>query len=275
MTESISGRLRTLFGNKPVEADDGAEPDRAVLDTRPVVPHVPPFVSSPTLPPDAQVLHDAPAGDAPFTDVPPPTPPLPIDLPGAHAYQSELQRKMTALAEDFSLGKINRQQFEAVYTHYREQRQIIDALINSLNSEAWRKAISEGQTGLLLRRNAAQLVGYAVYDNATHLSLAASVRFKIDPASIAPIVAAQHAAGNLTTRITTSEIDGGRWMCFVPGHYSTLVALFTVEPARAQLQLLQDLQHDFELANARRLSQGRGRAAAEQFMKLWALAQIL
>ena len=135
---------------------------------------------------DATVRHDAPVGDAPFTDVPPPTPPLPTDLSGAHAYQAELQSKMTALAEDFSLGKINRRQFEAVYTHYREQRQIIDALINSLKVDAWRKAISEGLTGPLLRHNAAQLIGYAVYDQASRQPMTTSPSFKIDPASRGP-----------------------------------------------------------------------------------------
>jgi hypothetical protein len=117
MTESISGRLRTLLGNKSADAD---QPDdkRDPGEPAPTAAHVPPFVTSPTLPPDAAVLHDAQPGEALFTDVPPPTPALPTDLPAARTYQAELQRKMTALAEDFSLGKINRRQFEAVYTHY-------------------------------------------------------------------------------------------------------------------------------------------------------------
>jgi hypothetical protein len=280
MTESISGRLRTLLSNRE-PGDESTSADRTSPDHEPAVPqatqapHVPPFVTSPTLPPDAAVLHDAPSGEVLFTDVPPSTPTLPTDLPGARAYQTELQHKMTALAEDFSLGKINRRQFEAVYTHYREQRQIIDALINSLNVDAWRKAISEGHTGLLLSHNAAQLLGYALYDRVARQPLAASPHFKVDPTQIAPFIAAWQAAHDVSIRISTSEIDTGRWLCFVPGQACTLVALFSVEPARAQLQLLQDLHHDFELANARRLAQGRGGEAAEQFMRLWALEQAI
>ena len=272
MTESISGRLRTLLGNKSADAD---QPDdkRGPGEPAPTAAHVPPFVTSSTRPPAAAVLHDAPSGEALFTDVPPPTPALPTDLPRARAYQAELQRKMTALAEDFSLGKINRRQFEAVYTHYLEQRQITDAVINSLNVDVRRKAISEGRTGLLLSRNAAQLLGYALYDRATRQPLAASPHFKVDPAQIAPMIAARPPAHDVNTRISTSEIDIGRWLCFVPGQACILVALFSMEPARAQLQLLQDLHHDFELANARRLAQGRGGEAAEQFMQLWALEQ--
>jgi hypothetical protein len=186
---------------------------------------------------------------------------MPTDMTGARAYQAELQRKMTALAENFSLGKINRQQFEAVYTHYREQRQLIDALINSMSSDTWRKAVAEGLTGPLLQRNAAQVVAYALYDNTTNLPLAMS--------------AYRAAATDLGAKINSSEIEGGRWLCFVPGHYTTFVVLFSVEPARAQLTFLEDLHHDFELANAKRLSQGKGRECAEQFMHLWVLEQMI
>lgn len=280
MTESIGGRLRTLLGNREA-GDEPADGDRVLparnpsLPSATQIPQAPPYATSPTLPPDADVLHDAPASDAPLADEPPSSPALPTDLPGARAYQAELQRKMTVLAEDFSLGKINRRQFEVVYTHYREQRQIIDALINSLNVGAWRKAISEGHTGLLLTHNAAQLLGYALYDQVARQPLAASPNFKVDAALITPIIAAHHTTPGVTPHINTSEIDRGRWLCFVPGRACTLVALFSVEPARAQLQLLQDLHHDFELANARRLAQGRGGEAAAQFMRLWALEQFI
>jgi hypothetical protein len=43
---------------------------------------------------------------------------------------------------------------------------------------------------------------------------------------------------------------------FVPGRYSTLVVLFSVEPARTQLNMLNDLQGHFESANERLLVQG-------------------
>jgi hypothetical protein len=282
MAESISGRLRTLLGNKSAAPDERPAVESGPDEPEPVATHYPPFISKSALPPDVAVRrddgtmrHDAPVGDAPFTDVPPTTPPLPTDLSGAHAYQAELQSKMTALAEDFSLGKINRRQFEAVYTHYREQRQIIDALINSLNVDTWRRVVSEGHTGMLLSHNAAQLIGYAVYDQASRLPMTTSPSFKIDPARVAPLIEAHHASRDVTTRISLNEISGGRWLCLVPGQYTTLVALFSVEPARAQLQLLQDLHHDFELANAKRLRQGRGHEVAEQFMQLWSLEQAI
>jgi hypothetical protein len=283
-------------GPPPDEPAD--EPDSTSNETPPSSP----FAAKPMLPPDAEIIRDAeaqarqPVPDEQYVNQPdkqpvdkedtasieplpevelPPTPRLPTDMDSAQAYQTELQRKMTALAEDFSLGKINRRQFEAVYAHYREQRQIIDALINSMNADAWRHALSDGATNRLLERNAARILCYALYDHATGQALATSGQFKIDPHLIAPMIAAHRSAADFSARPSSREIERGYWLSFVPGHYTTLVALFSLEPAGAQLQLLQDLHHDFELANAKRLSEGRGREPAQRFMNLWALEHML
>jgi hypothetical protein len=60
----------------------------------------------------------------------------------------------------------------------------------------------------------------------------------------------------------------------VPGYHTTLMVLFSVEPARVQLTLIEDLHRDFEVANRATLSGGRGREAAELFTRLWALDQV-
>ncbi len=301
MAESIGGRLRHILTGKASEPEipdpeANAQPAEtsspsSALDSAEPLPRIAPFIDMSVLPPDAAILnrpappqdealppdeHAEPPGS--HDDVPlPPTPPIPTDVSGARTYQAELQHKMTALAEDFSLGKINRHQFEAVYTHYREQRQLIEALINSMSTaDAWHEVVIAGQTGALLQQNAAQVLSYALYDNATHQPLAMSNPFKLDATLIAPMVTAYRAAAiEFGAKINSSEIDGGRWLCLVPGHYTTFVVLFSLEPARAQLTVLEDLHHDFELANAKRLNQGKGRECAEQFMQLWALERTV
>lgn len=208
---------------------------------------------------------DTPAAAAPDA------PPLPDNLADAHAYQTELQRKMTALADDFSQGKINRQQFDAVYAHYRDQRQLIEGLIRSMAADAWRKAVTPGQTGMLMERHAAHLLSCALYDNATAALLAASPRFQLDAEVVAPVIAAHLQTASRGTHASSLPAPAEHWLHFVPGQYSTLVVVFTREPARSQWQFLHDLHHDFELASARRLTDGRGREAAEAFMRTWAL----
>jgi hypothetical protein len=46
-----------------------------------------------------------------------------------------------------------------------------------------------------------------------------------------------------------TELDDGRWLCFVPGRRTTLVALFSLEPSDNQLTTLDRLHQDFEEAN--------------------------
>jgi hypothetical protein len=48
-------------------------------------------------------------------------------------------------------------------------------------------------------------------------------------------------------------MEDGRWMCFVPGEYTTLLAIFSGEPAGKQLQFLGQLHEHFEQANRRHL----------------------
>jgi hypothetical protein len=53
----------------------------------------------------------------------------------------------------------------------------------------------------------------------------------------------------------STEMEDGRWMCFVPGEYTTLLAVFSAEPAGKQLEFLERLHQHFEQANHRYLVQ--------------------
>jgi hypothetical protein len=70
-----------------------------------------------------------------------------------------------------------------------------------------------------------------------------------------------------------SEIEGGRWLCFVPGRYTTLIVLFSAEPATLQLQMIEDLHRDFELVNDPALSSDDVSQRALTFTHLWAFEQ--
>jgi hypothetical protein len=52
----------------------------------------------------------------------------------------------------------------------------------------------------------------------------------------------------------STEIEDGRWLCYVPGEYTTMLAIFGAEPAGKQLQFLEHLHRDFERANHRLLA---------------------
>ena len=52
----------------------------------------------------------------------------------------------------------------------------------------------------------------------------------------------------------STAIEGGRWLCFVPGEFTTMLAVFTTEPAAKQLEFLEELHRVFERANQRLLA---------------------
>ena len=181
---------------------------------------------------------------------------------------------MAQLAEDFAQGKLNRLQFQEIYAHYQRQRQEVeDALVSAQGPESLPSGVAVGMTGVLRARHAAKILSYAIYDNSTSLPLASVGSFRIDTSLLVPMLSSFRSAATemFGAGLRSTEIEGGRWLCFVPGHYSTLMVLYSVEPARVQLTLIEDLHRDFEVANRIALATGRGREAAELFTRIWAL----
>jgi hypothetical protein len=56
------------------------------------------------------------------------------------------------------------------------------------------------------------------------------------------------------TGTRSTEMEDGRWLCFVSGEFTTMLAVFSTEPAGKQLQFLQALHRHFERANHRHLA---------------------
>ena len=205
--------------------------------------------------------------------------PLPAQEPpagqiGLRGFLQELRAKMAQLAEDFAQGKLNRMQFQEIYAHYQKQRQSVEeALVRAPGSDQWRNNVAIGMTGMLRERHSAKILSYAIYDNTSGMPLASVGTFRIDTSLLVPMLSSFRSAATemFGAGLRSTEIEGGHWLCFVPGQYSTLIVLFSIEPARVQLTLVEDLHRDFEVANRVVLANGRGREAAELFTQIWAL----
>jgi hypothetical protein len=199
---------------------------------------------------------------------------MPSNMPDARFYLQELRGKMAQVAEEFAQGKLNRAQFQEIYTHYQQQRAEVERAMYSLpGSDAWRGVVSAGLTSMLRQRNAAQILSYAIYDNLSSLPLASVGKFKVDTGLLVPMLSSFRSATQeiFGAGLRSTEIEGGRWLCFVPGRITTLLVVFSVEPARIQLNLIEDLHRDFETAFGSMLSSGESVEAAQQFVKLWSL----
>lgn len=191
---------------------------------------------------------------------PPPTPasqpaPAPQPVSGQdHAQQflQKLQDKIGTLADDFANGSINRQQFQKVYAHYQREMRAVETLIaTDQGHNELGDAFHEGESVLIRQQHAAKAKGYAIYENDSGMPISTLGKFEVDPALFVPMLSSFRSA---TAEIfgggmQATAIEGGRWLCFVPGKATTLMAIFSAEPANRQLDFLEQLHRLFEKAN--------------------------
>jgi hypothetical protein len=178
----------------------------------------------------------------------------------AEEYIVTIRSKISALAERFAGGDINRVQFQKLYTHYQNEIQNIEMMLNSYpDSTDWRSAVTSGQSILIRHRNAAQVLGFAIYDNSSGMPLRSLGKFHVDPALFVPMLSSYSSAAAeiFGASMKSTQIEGGNWLCFIPGKLTTTMALFNLEPAARQLKKLEELQSIFENANAKLLESGQ------------------
>jgi hypothetical protein len=174
----------------------------------------------------------------------------------AEAYLHRVQEKINRLAEEFSQGIVNRAQFIRLYEHYQKERQSIEHVL-AVSPENWRAAASEGQSIAIRREHYAQPLGFSIYENASGMPLTTLGKFDLDPALMVPMLSSYREAARemFGSRIRSTAIENGRWLCFVAGQLTTLIALYNTEPAARQLQFLEETHQLFERANKPRLTQ--------------------
>lgn len=171
---------------------------------------------------------------------------------GADAYITKLRSKIAALAERFASGNLNRSQFESLYYHYQREIRKIERIIEyHPETDRWKKAVSEGQSILIRRMNAARLSGYSIYDNRSGMPIMTEGRFGVDPDLVVPMLFAYRSATQeiFGAGIRTTQIESGEWLCYVPGRFTTTIALLSAEPSKTQFKKLGELQEVFENAN--------------------------
>jgi hypothetical protein len=108
---------------------------------------------SPIRPTTPQPASPPPAPTQPKPAAQPPAPPRPPEGLGDNpsAALNSLRQKMETIADEFGKGKINRAQFYAIYNRYREQRAIVERMLEkNPDSNAWKQVIGvKGHTGFL------------------------------------------------------------------------------------------------------------------------------
>lgn len=183
-------------------------------------------------------------------------PPVVNNQRDAEEYLQKLETKMDSLASRFAKGGINRKQFQELYAFYQAETTRLEKYISqNPDSAHWRDVINEGKSVIIRRRLKAQLLGFSIYSNISGMPLRTLGRFGLDPAMFLPILHAYQAVTKETfgAGMRSTEISDGQWLTFMPGYFSTTMALFTTEPSGEQIRKLTELHKIFERANEREL----------------------
>lgn len=183
--------------------------------------------------------------------------PAPQTQGQAKVYLERVKTKINSLAERFAAGNINRAQFQELYAHYQQEIQTIESILAvNPDSDEWKKAITEGQSILIRRRNRATVMGFSIYDNGSGMPLRSLGQFGLDPALFVPMLSSYRSATKeiFGGGMRSTQIEDGKWLCFIPGKITTTMALFNMEPSPKQLQSLEELQNIFENANQKQLN---------------------
>ena len=174
----------------------------------------------------------------------------------AAAYLERVEAKINQLANDFANGVINQAQFQKLYSHYQNEIRTVNTLMSAApDTDEWKEGVTEGASILIRKQAIAKAEGYAIYENDSGMPLITLGDFKIDSALVVPMLSAYRAATReiFGGGIRSTEIEGGGWLCFVQGEQTTLMAMFTAEPAGLQTDFLEQLHLVFEQANRNRL----------------------
>lgn len=173
---------------------------------------------------------------------------------------AQVHQKMSRLVQEFATGAINRTQFHRLYDRYQRQIMTVAQLTTENNPATWQDAVQESEDTLhLKKRLTAKAVGMSVYSNNSGMPIETLGEFAVEAELIVPMLSSYRSAAAEIFRagMRSTEMENGQWLCFVPGSYTTLIALFSLEPSDNQLEMVERMHQDFENANRTALEAGQ------------------
>lgn len=164
-------------------------------------------------------------------------------------FRVQTQMKIVTLLEEFASGKINREQFHAVYAHHTSQLQIADQALQAADAASFQP--TSGQTIAIRQAHMGKATGLMIYHNKSGMFVDTLGNFDTSPARLAPILN-DFSQMMEEERLIDRRIEhfGEReWLLFAAGTYTTVITLFHNEPSPEQSREIERLHHDFEVAD--------------------------
>ena len=170
----------------------------------------------------------------------------------------QIRKRLKAATREYSSGRLSAIQFNAVYRHYTEKRQITEMLIaRNADTEAWQSAAAEGTTNYLKDRFEARPLYYVVIrqNDTTPLLNEGKVPRKAAE-QIYKLLQVFWKMSEWKVGLARKSIGDGMWMMMMVGKVSLTITIYFLQPSTIQVNQLRDLQSDFERANRQALERG-------------------
>jgi hypothetical protein len=176
--------------------------------------------------------------------------------PEVMRHLEEVETKIDRTVQDFADGLINRAQFENLYRHYQNQRKMLQGLLDEGGGQV-PSSVMAGESMIIRQRYAAKVLAYAVYDNESSVPLYTVGDFPVDSDLVVGFLSGfrSAAAEILGAGAAKAEAEDGKVLCYVPGQYSTLIVLYSSNPAEIEVQGLRKVHSHFETLNTGLLKQ--------------------
>jgi hypothetical protein len=176
--------------------------------------------------------------------------------PETERFLQELEAKLDRTVQDLADGLINRAQFENLYRHYQNQRRMLHGLLTEGRGQV-PASLTTGESMVIRQKYAAKVLAYAVYDNESSVPLRTVGNFPVDSDLVVGFLSGfrSAAAEILGAGAAKAEAEDGKVLCYVPGQYSTLLVLYSSDPAEVDMRTLRQTHFHFETLNASLLKQ--------------------
>jgi hypothetical protein len=175
------------------------------------------------------------------------------------SFIAQLQEKIQTTLNDFSEGKLNKDQFNVVYARYNSQLKLIeDAVSSGLTNPV--EAAADGQlTAAIIQERGGRFLGLRIFNNRNSMVIHTLGEFDAPMAQVMPFV------DNLIMMIESRQplgrhiekLDDKRWLMFSSGRFTISASVYKNEPSQKQTQEAYRLHRDFEEANKVFLQNGK------------------
>jgi hypothetical protein len=168
-----------------------------------------------------------------------------------------IRNKMEEVSNEYANNTISRAQFNAIYAHYNEQRQLIEKIIaRDPDNDGWKQAARSGKTEFLRQHFDARPLNYVVYVHRQYKPLIGGGT-RPDITRIKNLLRVLWRMEKIRVGVARMSLDGPTWLVMTAGHYSVTFVTFHLEPSGDKANYVRDLHNDFERANRLFLKRGK------------------